>query len=187
MTKVQLASISGVGLQKAVISQDERGSFTKYFEHKSKKDTDSASPLHALAVADNLKSGTIRGLHFQTPPFEEEKVIFCLSGKIFDVVVDLRTGSSTQGMWGSVELQGDEPSILTLPKGVAHGYQTLSPNSKVFYAIGSSYNPDHAFALNYADPDLLISWPLPITQISTRDTRGISLSEAIELLKVGSK
>lgn len=181
MRKVDLADISGVFLCHNNSSLDSRGSFTKYFNRDSTVKMGFDPEINSLSIATNIETGTIRGLHFQSPPVEEEKVIICLAGRIFDVIVDLRNGSPTRGNYAEIELDGALPTSLCLPKGLAHGYQTLSPNVSVLYALGATFSQTHACILNYADSDLGIQWPLPVTQISEKDHSGVSLPQALTL------
>jgi len=183
MSKVDLLEIKGVQLCSAKVVIDPRGTFTKFYEQGVRPQGGFDPYITSLMTASNNDSGTIRGLHFQVPPFEEEKVIICLHGKILDVIVDLRSDSPTRGDWASIQLSSDEPQSLCLPMGIAHGYQTLTPETTVFYALTSEFNQENAYSLHYADTDLNIPWPLPARQVSAKDATGISLSRALLLLK----
>lgn len=182
MNRVELSDIHGVVQHSGKASNDLRGTFTKYFDRKTLQSQGFDPSIDSLSVATNINAGTIRGLHFQTPPFEEEKVIICLQGKIFDVIVDLRRNSPTLGKWAAIEMDGEIPTSLCLPMGIAHGYQTLTPHVNVFYGLSSQFNQEHTCSLNYADADLEIAWPMPVAQISARDSAGISLHDAMALL-----
>lgn len=181
MTRVKLEEIEGVSLYVGMTSNDLRGSFVRYFDNTATASKNWNMSVNALSMATNIKSGTVRDLHFQTRPFEEEKVVFCTEGRIFDVIVDLRKGSQTQGKWAGVELDSHNPASLSLPKGIAHGYQTLTTTANVFYALSVEFSPNHAFTLNYTDTGLDIPWPLKTTHISEKDEAGISLPQAIQL------
>jgi len=170
----RVSEISGVKLAQIEVSDDDRGSFIKFqptlrLENK----------LDSVAISFNPKAGTVRGLHFQVEPFAEEKLISCVRGSIFDVIVDLRPNSLTFGKWTSIELSAKNSLQVYLPKGLAHGFQTLVPDSIVHYSISSSYSPESSYAI---DPfgDLGINWPLATLSISTRDTHGVQLSVAAE-------
>ena len=180
-TSVALEEIEGVKAIKAKRIPDNRGSFTKFFQVDEYRSMSSSLNIDSLAFSENTSSGTLRGLHFQVPPHEEEKLVLCLKGRIFDVIVDLRPDSSTVGRWTSIELDANDPTTLILPKGIAHGFQTLTPNAKVLYGIGGEYVPMSGRSLLYSDLALEISWPLPVSQISTKDKNGILLAEAISL------
>lgn len=179
MARVQIAEMLGVVLHSPNVNSDERGTFTKYFERELARPHESESSLNSLSIATNIDAGTLRGIHFQISPYQEEKVIICLRGAIFDVIVDLRKGSPTIGKWASIELKSDQPASLFLPKGFAHGYQTLTPDASVLYGLSSEYLPEKARALMFSDGDLNISWPLPVSQISLKDSQGISLRQSL--------
>lgn len=182
MTQVELGDIPGVSTSLGEITIDQRGRFTKFFERESYLNRGFDPNFNSLSIASNIETGTIRGLHFQTSPYEEEKLISCIKGSIFDVIVDLRKNSPTFRKWAAIELSDTSSFFLSLPRGVAHGYQTLSPDSKVFYGITSEFHRSNAFSLSYLDPVLSINWPMPITQISNKDAHGLSLQEAVDLV-----
>jgi len=152
--------------------EDNRGSFFKFHPQQVLQ-----SNLDSVAISVNPHIGTIRGLHFQTEPYAEEKVITCLQGAIFDVTVDLRPESKTFGKWRSVELNSKNFTQIYLPKGIAHGFQTLEPNTIIHYSISGSYSQDSACTI---DPlgDLDIAWPLKEKNISEKDKSGISFQQA---------
>jgi dTDP-4-dehydrorhamnose 3,5-epimerase len=152
--------------------EDDRGIFFKFHPQQMLK-----FDLDSVAISVNPHIGTIRGLHFQTEPYAEEKVITCLQGAIFDVTVDLRPQSKTFGKWRSVELNSENSTQIYLPKGIAHGFQTLKPNTIIHYSISGSYSQDSTCTV---DPlgDLDITWPLKERNISEKDRQGISFQQA---------
>ena len=103
-------------------------------------------------ISYNLKRGTVRGMHFQRPPHEEVKLVRCVRGSIFDVVVDLRSGSPTRLRWEGVELTAENRLALYVPKGCAHGYQTLEDDVEVVYQVSEFYHPESEGALLWNDP-----------------------------------
>jgi dTDP-4-dehydrorhamnose 3,5-epimerase len=131
MKQVDIAEIEGVFYLPSVKFEDTRGSFTSFFQRDRYEELGQDPDLQTLSVATNLVAGTVRGLHFQTAPFEEEKFISCLAGEIYDVIVDLREKSNTLGNWACIKLNSSEIGTLALPQGIAHGYQTLHPNTQV--------------------------------------------------------
>ena len=181
MQKIEIFDIPGVKLIPYSKFFDERGYFCKILDKEILLDMDLSFEYNSIALSSNDHAGTIRGLHFQSEPFAEEKIIACLYGRIFDVAVDLRSGSPTFRKWGSITLSSDEPRIIFLPKGVAHGFQTLEKNSVLLYELSAPYNQESAHTLSYADSDLNIKWPLTISNISKKDVAGISLGSAIDL------
>lgn len=115
---------------------------------------------------------TLRGLHFQTPPHAQAKLVRCIRGRIFDVAVDLRRGSPDYGRWTSAELTADNGHQLFVPAGFAHGFLTLEPDCEVVYKCSALYAPAHDAGLRWDDPDIAVAWPLPpggIPELSDKD------------------
>lgn len=121
------------------------------------------------SVSYSRVRGTLRGMHFQHPPFMEEKVVTCLKGAIWDVILDLRRESPTFGKWEGFELKAEMPAHLYVPKGFAHGFQTLADETEVGYLISEFYMPSASGCVRYDDPAFGIEWPLQVTAISGRD------------------
>ncbi len=115
------------------------------------------------------KKGTVRGMHFQHPPHAETKFIMCLQGEVFDVAVDLRHNSASFLKWHGELLSADNHKTLVIPEGFSHGFQTLTDDCELIYLHTAAYNPEAEGALNFADPALDITWPLPLSDISKRD------------------
>jgi dTDP-4-dehydrorhamnose 3,5-epimerase len=151
---------------------DSRGTFIKFQPANEIKEG-----LDSVALSLNPKIGTLRGMHFQLEPFAEEKLVTCIQGSIFDVAVDLRPNSITLGKWVSFDLSATNALQIYLPKGIAHGFQTLSPNSIVHYSIRGVYAPELSCAINPLG-DLNITWPIKEILISERDAGGITLVSA---------
>lgn len=170
----RVAKIDGVRHTQMNLASDSRGSFIKFHPYLEISDQ-----LGSIAISFNPKSGTIRGLHFQVEPFAEEKLVSCLQGSIFDVIVDLRPNSITFGKWTSFELSSENLQQAYLPKGIAHGFQTLVPDSIVHYSLSASYSPEASYAINPFG-DLGVNWPLETHSISERDVGGIELSVAAQ-------
>ena len=114
-------------------------------------------------------AGTIRGLHYQALPCPEIKLVRCLAGRVFDVVVDVRAGSPTFGRWVSCELSSESMHALYVPAGFAHGFQCLEDDCELFYLMSDYYDPDLARGLRWDDSDVAIAWPLPVKGMSDRD------------------
>jgi dTDP-4-dehydrorhamnose 3,5-epimerase len=167
-----ISEIDGIVVKEIKTVADTRGSFGK-FDPSAEFESSSDS----IAFSVNPDVGIIRGLHFQIEPFAEEKLITCVQGAVFDVVVDLRSGSKTFGKWASIELSMKNSLMLYLPKGIAHGFQTLEPNSIVLYSLSAPYSSDFAYAINPFG-ELGVDWPVKVHTISERDVNGISLSTA---------
>lgn len=117
----------------------------------------------------SAQTGTLRGMHFQCRPMAEAKLVRCLKGAIFDVIVDLRAGSATFGQWTAVTLDQDNRAMLYIPAGFAHGFQTLAPDTELLYFHSEFHAPGHEGGLAHDDPELSIPWPLPVVALSARD------------------
>jgi hypothetical protein len=111
----------------------------------------------------------VRGLHYQLPPAAEAKLVRCVDGAIFDVVVDNRPWSPTFGRWAGVELGADDAVALYVPPGCAHGYQALTDGARALYQASAPYSPEHERGIDHADPELAIAWPLPPRNVSEKD------------------
>ena len=149
--------------------EDNRGFFSRIWDKKIFEQKDLETKWVQFSISYNSSKGTLRGMHFQKSPHEETKMIRCTKGKIFDVIVDMRKNSSTFKKWFSVELSDENHKILYIPKGIAHGFQTLVNNTEVFYQISEYYDYDLAYGIRWNDPELSINWSLEITLMSERD------------------
>ncbi len=138
---------------------DERGFFARSWSKEELESQGLNGGLAQCSVSFNRKKDTLRGMHFQIPPYGETKLVRCTSGAIFDVIIDLRVQSSTYMKWMSVELSAVNRKMLYIPKGFAHGFQTLTPESEVFYFISEAYHPEAARGVHWNDPAFQISWP----------------------------
>jgi dTDP-4-dehydrorhamnose 3,5-epimerase len=117
------------------------------------------------------KQGTIRGLHFQRPPYAEIKLVTCLRGAVWDVAVDLRAGSSTFLQWHAQEISASNHRALLIPAGFAHGFQTLCDDCELLYLHSMAYAPEAEAGLNPRDPTLSIGWPVAQSALSSRDAQ----------------
>jgi dTDP-4-dehydrorhamnose 3,5-epimerase len=166
--KTLSTSIDGVLLFEPSVFSDDRGWFMEFY----RESTFQAMGLAARFVQDNFsmsRRGVVRGLHFQVEPFAQGKLITCIRGAIFDVVVDLRPDSKTFGKWESVELSDDNKMVCYVPEGFAHGFQALKESNRVLYKCTTEYSKEHEAGLLYSDPDLAIPWPLPSPSLSEKD------------------
>lgn len=181
MSRVDFSEIPGARILQTSRTNDARGFFEKIFDKKSFASLNLNTDLDSIAISSNTHIGTLRGLHFQSPPFAETKIISCIMGSVFDVVVDLRFDSPTFRKWAAVKLEGDDEQALYLPAGVAHGFQTLVDNSSLVYGITSSYSPANAHSIRYSDPELNITWPLAVGIVSAKDAGGLFLSDVMNI------
>ena len=136
--------------------------------------TDLADTLRGAVIrqinhSHTVQRGSVRGMHFQHAPHAEKKIIRCLTGKIFDVVVDLRRGSPTFLAWRGFELEAGDDRALLIPEGCAHGFQVLEPDSELLYLHTAAFCAQAEAGVGCQDPSLGITWPLPVTGLSARD------------------
>ncbi|HPI93938.1 MAG TPA: dTDP-4-dehydrorhamnose 3,5-epimerase [Deltaproteobacteria bacterium] len=155
----------------SVLHRDDRGSFLEIY---------SAGAFTGLGldvgfVQDNCShsrdKGVIRGLHFQQDPFAQAKLVWTLTGSVYDVIVDLRKDSRTFKRWEAFILTADKPSLLFVPRGFAHGFCTLEPDTRVFYKVDAPYAPRAEGGIRWDDPDLSIPWPEENPILSDKDSR----------------
>jgi dTDP-4-dehydrorhamnose 3,5-epimerase len=149
--------------------EDERGFFARSWSMDDFKTRRLTTEINQCSISLNHKKGTVRGMHYQTAPFQEVKIVRCTRGAIYDVIIDLRPESKTCMKWIAVELTADNYKMLYIPEGCAHGFQTLADHSEVLYQISEKYSPDHARAVRWNDPQFQIVWPEPVTVMSERD------------------
>jgi dTDP-4-dehydrorhamnose 3,5-epimerase len=148
---------------------DQRGFFARTFDHMQFEEKGLESTIVQTNISFTEKKGTIRGLHYQINPFEETKIVMCSKGKIFDVIIDVRKKSNTFGKWIGLELNGKNSKILYIPKGFAHGFQTLEDNSQVIYQNSQIHKPEYEKGIRWDDPFFKIKWPLNEKIISDKD------------------
>lgn len=149
--------------------EDERGFFARSFCLKEFAEHSLYPLIVQCNISYNKKKGTFRGMHFQAPPFEEDKIITCTQGAVLDYIVDLRAGSPTFKQWVAVELSADNRHIFYVPKLFAHGFITLLPETQVFYQMTQYYNPESARGFRWDDPAFDIHLPFPVEAIAEKD------------------
>jgi dTDP-4-dehydrorhamnose 3,5-epimerase len=149
--------------------EDERGFFARTWDAAELEDRGLESGLVQCSIAYNRVRGTLRGLHYQVAPHEEAKLVRCTAGAIFDVAVDLRSGSPTFAGWFGVELSADNRLALYIPPGCAHGYLTLTAGSEVSYQMSTAHAPDAARGVRFDDPAFGVAWPGEVVVINERD------------------
>jgi dTDP-4-dehydrorhamnose 3,5-epimerase len=151
--------------------RDPRGMFARAFCANEF----AAQGLETTFVQANMsttsRAGAVRGMHFQRPPHAEVKLVRCVRGSIYDVIVDLREGSPTFRHWFGAELSDENGRMMYVPHGFAHGFQALTDNATTFYMVGAFYAPDAEGGLRHNDPALAIHWPQPVTDVSDKDAR----------------
>jgi dTDP-4-dehydrorhamnose 3,5-epimerase len=161
--------IAGCHRARLELLQDARGYFTNVFDLETIRGVNPSFNVVRACRSLTQAQGAIRGLHFQRAPKAEDKLVQCLEGTIFDVCVDARPESPTYLQWVGVELSAENKELMLVPKGCAHGFQTLSENCLVEYFVTEAYSPPHEMGLRWDDPALGIEWPLVCTMTSARD------------------
>jgi dTDP-4-dehydrorhamnose 3,5-epimerase len=161
---------------------DERGFFMRgWCAHEFKK-----AGLDVQFVQTNIsfnhRAGTLRGLHYQEAPYQEDKLVTCLRGTIFDVALDLRLTSKTYGQWYGAELSEKNNKSLLVPKGCAHGYITLQDNSLVYYQVSEFYHPEAERGIRWDDERFAIQWPGEVREMSPKDRGIIQYATAASIL-----
>jgi dTDP-4-dehydrorhamnose 3,5-epimerase len=141
------------------IHSDPRGSFARSFCEKEFRDLGLETHFPQNNLSLNPKKGTLRGMHFQVAPYEEIKVITCVSGRAFDVLIDLRPYSKTFRKWQGFEISAEHPQSLYVPKGFAHGFLTLEDHTTLHYQMSEFYQPGSAQGVRWNDPIFGIQWP----------------------------
>jgi dTDP-4-dehydrorhamnose 3,5-epimerase len=149
--------------------EDERGYFARTWCLREFGENALEEGLVQCSTSFNVVKGTLRGLHYQIAPHAETKLVRCTRGAIFDVIADVRPSSPTFLRWFGTELTADNGRMLHIPKGFVHGFQTLEPNSEVFYQMSEFYEPSAARGVRWNDPLLGVQWPLEVTVMSEKD------------------
>lgn len=161
--------LPGVFVVDLELHRDERGFFARSFCEREFAEQGLASRFVQCNLSYNEHRGTLRGMHYNRMPHEEAKLVRCQSGAIYDVVVDIRRESPTLGQWFGVELSQDNRRSLFIPKGLAHGFLTLTPQTEIFYQMSDAYVPGAGLGIRYDDPSIGIEWPEPPKIVSARD------------------
>jgi len=148
---------------------DSRGYLERLFCAEELQTLTPGIPIAQINHTLTASRGTVRGMHFQRPPHAETKFVSCLRGEVFDVAVDLRYNSPTFLRWHAEVLSADNHKTLIIPEGFAHGFQTLTDDCEMLYFHTTAYQPGAEDSLNAQDPELAITWPLPVSGLSPRD------------------
>ena len=149
--------------------EDSRGFFARGWCENEFRSAGLPTRIAQANLSFNTTKGTLRGMHWQNPPHAEAKLVRCTKGAIFDVIVDLRPNSVTYRKWFGVELSADNRRMLLVPENFAHGFQTLTADSEIFYQVSEFYAPKFEMGARFDDPEFSIEWPLEITEISDKD------------------
>lgn len=174
--KTLTTDLPGVLLVETERRSDERGGFARWFCEHDLADALQGATIRQINHSYTAQRGSVRGMHFQYAPHAEKKIIRCLSGKIFDVVVDLRRDSPSFLAWRGFELEAGDDRALLIPEGCAHGFQSLTDEVQMLYLHTAFYTPAAEGAVRFDDPRIAIAWPLPPQNLSARDLQHPLLS-----------
>jgi len=162
-------AIDGAALVRIEPQTDSRGFFARTFCVEEFAAAGLPTPVVQTSVSFNERAGTVRGMHFQWPPSREGKLVRCIRGRLYDVLLDLRPQSPAYLQHVAVTLDEDNRDAVFIPPGIAHGFQTLLPRTEVWYQMTDSYAPALAAGVRWNDPAFAIRWPMPQSVISERD------------------
>lgn len=155
---------------------DERGFFSPMYDIKRFEANGLCTEFTRVNTSLSVEKGTLRGMHYQPPPYQEVKLLRVIAGAVWDVALDIRPDSPTFGQWCGVELTAQNRRLLYIPAGCAHGFQTLQPNTEVLYLCSNEYSVTHEKGVMWNDPQFNIEWPLVPTVISDKDNTHPSFS-----------
>ena len=164
-------AIDGAALVRIEPQPDSRGFFARTFCVEEFAAAGLPTPVVQTSVSFNERAGTVRGMHFQWPPSREGKLVRCIRGRLYDVLLDLRPQSPAYLQHVAVTLDEDNRDAVFIPPGIAHGFQTLLPRTEVWYQMTDSYAPALAAGVRWNDPAFAIDWPMQESAISERDAR----------------
>ena len=149
--------------------EDERGMFARTFCSREFAEQGLCEAFVQCNLSSNHHRGTLRGMHFQRPPYAEAKLVRCVAGAVYDVIIDLRRNSPTFCNWLGVELTSSDRRALYIPPDFAHGFQTLTDHAEVFYQMSEFYHDDHATGVRWDDRAIGVEWPIADPILSERD------------------
>lgn len=162
-------SLSGAFVIELEKRGDERGFFARAFCIKEFESNGLNQNIVQINNSLSKDTGTLRGMHYQLAPKSEDKIVRCIRGRLYDVIIDLRPESKTFKNWFGVELSAENRLSLYVPKGFAHGFITLEENTEAFYLVTEFYSPEHERGIRYNDPEFNIKWPIEPKIISDKD------------------
>ncbi len=166
---INLTPLKGVYVLDTSVFQDERGIFTRIFCKNEMAEILGSRHILQINNSSTHLVGSIRGLHYQSPPYAEMKFVRCVKGRVWDVAVDLRASSPSFLSWYAQELSAENARMLVIPEGCAHGFQVLEEDSELLYLTTQFYQPDAEAGVAYNDPTISIEWPMNATVLSEKD------------------
>jgi dTDP-4-dehydrorhamnose 3,5-epimerase len=159
---------------------DERGWFVRYYCKKDFQEIGHQKEWVQLNHSFTKQAGSVRGMHYQLPPFSEIKLVRCVRGAVLDVIVDLRKDSATFLEWFALELSAENKKMIYIPEGFAHGFQTLTDNCELLYHHSEFYAPGSEAGIRFDEPMIQIEWPMPVSVISSRDLQHPHLTNSFK-------
>jgi dTDP-4-dehydrorhamnose 3,5-epimerase len=172
--------IAGLYVTRDVPFEDERGRFTRIYCGREFTGAIPKLRIVQANLSETRKRGTLRGMHFQRPPFAEAKLVRCLRGRVFDVAVDIRAGSPTFMKWHAAELAPELGNAMLIPAGFAHGFQTLTDDVQMLYLHSAEWSPEHEGGLRHDDDAIAIQWPETAMYVSAKDASYPLVNAAFE-------
>lgn len=176
--RFEATGLEGAYLVHSKRHEDDRGSFARIWCKREFGEQGLVADIRQVSMSTNSRKGTLRGLHLQAPPAAETRVVQCVRGAVYDVIVDLRRKSPSYLKWYAVELTADSHAMLYVPEGFAHGFQSLTDNAWILYLMSEFFSPEHVRGFRYDDPAFGIDWPLPVAMIAERDRKWPDYSPA---------
>lgn len=167
---IRKTNLPGVAVVESTPIADHRGTFSRFYCEKELAGVIGNRRIVQINFSHSSSPGTVRGLHFQFPPYAEMKLVRCIKGRVWDVAADLRAGSPTFLLWTAEELTPINGRMMVIPEGCAHGFQVLEGESELLYLHTAFYTPEAEGGVPYNDPRLGIAWPLQACDISHRDS-----------------
>jgi len=177
-------ALPGLKLMQRKTRNDERGFFSRFYCAEELSEVEFDGPISQINHTLTKVKGTVRGMHYQKPPYSEIKIVSCIKGKVFDVAVDLRKGSPTFLHWHAEVLSAENLKSLLIPKGFAHGFQALTDECELIYLHSHPYVKESEGGLSANDTKLGIVWPLVINELSERDRKQPMIKEDFKGLNV---
>lgn len=175
---VRQTPISGLFVSENKPFEDPRGCFSRLFCRRELSNLIGNRQILQINLSRTTACGAIRGLHFQYPPWAEMKFVCCLQGRVWDVAVDLRSGSATFLRWHAEELSPENGRMIIIPEGFAHGFQVLQAPAELLYLHTAFYTPEAEGGVGWNDPALAISWPLAAADLSVRDQKHPAITKS---------
>ena len=167
--KISETELAGAYVIELEAVEDERGYFARTYCRKEFTEYGLKTEIAQCSLSYNARRGTLRGMHYQVEPEAETKLVQCMCGSLYDVIIDLRPQSETYCHWFGIELSADKRRLLYIPEGFAHGFQTLEENTTIYYQIFAFYDPQFARGVRWNDPAFCIKWPLANPIMSEKD------------------